>query len=401
MNYANANRPSEAPDAGWLSRERVLALTLVVATVVVFYLCYRLVLPFLPPLAWALALAVMAHPMHRWINRWIPHSNLAAGLSVVVVALVIVVPVIFVTHRVIRETGNFAEKVQNEFTSGRWRSVLERNPRLKPVVSWMESRLGMSTSGEEKATTNDQPGGEKIQEVRVDPSQSSPGVAQVQRAADALTRGAGTVLTGTLWLLMQLFITLMALFFFFRDRHRAIGVLRSLVPLSNTEADEVLARVDDTIHATIYGSVIVAIVQGCMGGLIFWWLELPSPLVWGLVMGLLAVVPMLGTFVIWAPTAAYLALQGDWKGALILASWGAIAIGTVDNFLYPFLVGKRLRFHTLLVFFSILGGLALFGASGVILGPLLLALADALLEIWRRRTAFGGTIEGGIDSCSS
>ena len=123
----------------------------------------------------------------------------------------------------------------------------------------------------------------------------------------------------------------------------------------------------------------------------FWLLGLPSPLFWGAIMALLAVVPVLGTFVIWAPAAAYLALRGDWTKALMLASWGAIAIGLIDNFLYPFLVGNRLRFHTLLVFFAIVGGLSLFGASGVILGPLLLATADALLEIWKRRIALGET----------
>ncbi len=88
-------------------------------------------------------------------------------------------------------------------------------------------------------------------------------------------------------------------------------------------------------------------------------------------------------------------LQGERTKALVLAAWGAVAIGLIDNFLYPLLVGKRLRFHNLLVIFAILGGLALFGASGVILGPLLLALADALLEVWRRRTARGGTLEEG------
>jgi predicted PurR-regulated permease PerM len=216
-------------------------------------------------------------------------------------------------------------------------------------------------------------------------------------AADIISQGV-SVLTGTVWLLMQLFITLMSLFFFLRDRHHVLAVLRSMLPLTDSEIDEVFQRVDDTIHATIYGSVVVGLVQGTMGGLMFWLLGLPSPLIWGTVMGLLALVPMLGTFVIWGPTAIFLALQGDWTKALILASWGGIAIALVDNFLNPFLVGKRLRFHTLLVFFAILGGLALFGASGLILGPLILAMADALLEVWRRRTAAGGTIEAGVDA---
>jgi predicted PurR-regulated permease PerM len=172
-----------------------------------------------------------------------------------------------------------------------------------------------------------------------------------------------------------------------RDRHLALRSLRSLLPLTHSEADEVFTRVDDTITATVFGSLVVAFAQGCMGGLIFWWLGLPSPLLWGAVMGVLAVIPVLGTFVIWMPTAMALALQGEWTKAAILATWGALAIGLIDNLLYPFIVGKRMRFHTLLVFIAVVGGIALFGASGIVLGPVVLAVADALLDIWRRRTA--------------
>ena len=114
-------------------------------------------------------------------------------------------------------------------------------------------------------------------------------------------------------------------------------------------------------------------------------------------MALLAVVPVLGTFVIWAPAAGFLAMEGEMTKAITLAAWGGIAIALIDNALNPYLVGQRLRCHTLLVFISIIGGLALFGASGIILGPLLLAIADALLDVWKRRTAFGGTIEEGVE----
>lgn len=118
-------------------------------------------------------------------------------------------------------------------------------------------------------------------------------------------------------------------------------------------------------------------------------------------MGLLAVVPVLGTFVIWAPTAAYLALQGEWGRAAILAAWGAFAIGLVDNFVGPYLIGQRIRFHTILIFIAIVGGLAEYGASGIILGPVALAIADALIGVWKRRTAFGGTLEEGVATAGS
>lgn len=374
--------------AGWLSRERALALALVAATCVVGYLCYRVIRPFLPCLAWALALAVIAHPLHRWLKRSTARPTFAAAIAVFLVAVLLVTPATFVLQHLGREATRATLVIQESLSSGRWRTVLADHPRLKSVEGWIESRLGLDREGEAEPaewTTR-----RAISRVIEDDAERKP---YPERAASMVTNGLGTLLTGTVWLGMQVFVTFMTLFFFFRDRVHGLEALRSLMPLSASETDEVFSRINDTIHATIYGSVVVALVQGSMGGLMFWWLGLPSPLLWGAVMALLAVVPVLGTFVIWAPTAGYLALHGQWTKALILVSWGAIAIGLIDNLLYPFLVGSRIRFHTLLVFFAIAGGLALFGASGIVLGPLVLTVADALVDIWKRRTAYGGTVD--------
>ena len=390
--------PPIDPDHGWLSRERALALVLVMASAIVFYLCYRLAVPCLPALAWALALAVIVHPLHRWINRWLPGRTPAAALSVLLVAVVIIVPVSFVTHHLIREADNALKMVQQQLESGEWRSHLEKHPRLKPMVSWIQTQFGLPAT-DQAAVPEADPSDVQTSEAS-DPAAVPPKKEPMQGSATVVALGIGAVIANCVWLGMQLFITLMALFFFLRDRHHALAVIRSLMPLSEAETDEVFLRVSETIHATIYGSVVVALVQGAMGGLMFWWLGLPSPLFWGAVMALLAVVPVLGTFVVWAPTAIFLALQGDMTKALTLTAWGSLAIGLIDNALNPYLIGNRMRFHTLLIFIAIIGGLALFGASGIILGPLLLAIADALLDVWRRRTAFGGTIEEGVEKNS-
>ena len=113
-------------------------------------------------------------------------------------------------------------------------------------------------------------------------------------------------------------------------------------------------------------------------------------------MALFAVVPVLGTFVVWVPAALFLALEGHWGKALILTAWGGIIVASIDNLLYPTLVGQRMRLHTLPVFIAILGGLALFGAVGLVLGPVTLAVTVALIDIWRRRTAGGHTAEEGV-----
>ena len=150
--------------------------------------------------------------------------------------------------------------------------------------------------------------------------------------------------------------------------------------------DRLFSRVGDTVHATMYGTLAVAVIQGTLGGLMFWWLDLPAPLLWGLVMGVLAIVPVLGAFVVWIPAAVFLALDGSWGKALILALWGGVLVGGIDNVIYPILVGNRLRLHTIPAFMAIVGGLIVFGPSGVILGPMTLTVTVLLLEIWRNRT---------------
>jgi predicted PurR-regulated permease PerM len=144
------------------------------------------------------------------------------------------------------------------------------------------------------------------------------------------------------------------------------------------------------------GSVLVALIQGFLGGLIFWWLGLPAPVFWGLVMSVLAVVPNLGAFVVWLPASLLLFMHGDWKSGLFLAVWGAVVISLIDNLLYPLLVGGRLRLHTLPTFIAIVGGMSVFGTSGLILGPATLAVTLALVDIWRHRTADGRSAEEGV-----
>jgi predicted PurR-regulated permease PerM len=117
----------------------------------------------------------------------------------------------------------------------------------------------------------------------------------------------------------------------------------------------------------------------------FWWLGLPAPFLWGLMMSLLAIVPMLGASIIWAPAALFLALEGNIGSALMLTVWGLLIISTIDNLLRPIVVGNRLKLHTVLAFLSVVGGLLLFGTAGLILGPVTLTITIGLLESWFNR----------------
>ncbi|MBC7469879.1 MAG: AI-2E family transporter, partial [Ramlibacter sp.] len=166
------------------------------------------------------------------------------------------------------------------------------------------------------------------------------------------------------------------------------------VPLSPFENTQVRNNIRDTPGAVEYDTLAVAVVQGTFGGLMLWGPGRPAPILWGAVMATLATLPLFGAALIWMPAAAYLAIGGDWDKALLLTAWGTVVIGLIDNLLYPLLVKNRLRIHTVPVFISVLGGVFVFGATGFVLGPLVLAVAIALIDIWRRRMALGEIGQG-------
>jgi len=358
-------RPAATPGPdGGLTRERVLVFVLAVATGLAFLLCYLIARPFIPVLAFALALAIVARPVHDWMTARIRNTDLAAAAAVGVVAVFIIGPVGFVAQQITREAVAGAQKVQEQVREPGWLDELQAHPRFGSWVKYLRETFDLREA--------------------------------LERVAAFLSQTAPQAVAGTAWMLVEVLLTLFTLFFFFRDRQALVRAVRSLMPLSEAETDGVFRRVADTVYATIYGSLVVALVQGALGGLMFWFLGLPSPALWGAIMAILAVVPNLGAPVIWVPAAVFLALSGQWIKAVILAVWGAAAIGLIDNLLYPYLVGSRMRLHTLAVFFSMLGGLSQMGAAGVVLGPVILAVTLALVDVWRRRTTGGQTAEAGV-----
>jgi predicted PurR-regulated permease PerM len=353
--------PNTNGSTGFFSRQKLTTVTLLVLSILALYLCWLTISPFLTPLAWAVALAIFTNPIHRWLRKRIKHPGLAAGLSVAAVALLLIIPVVFVSQAVVGEAIVGAQVLQSALENNHWAASLEKIPHLAPVVHWVQSHFDIRQ--------------------------------EIDKAASSLARSAPGFVAGSAWVIAQIMITLYTLFFLFRDRRAAATWLRSFSPLTESETSEVFRSVRDTIDGVIYGYLAVATVQGFMGGLMFWFLGLPTPLLWGAVMAVVSAVPVLGAPVVWAPTAIGLALQGDWKSALILSTWGAIAIGLIDNILYPFLVGNKLRLHTLPVFYSLVGGVIAFGLAGVVLGPVVLACTLALLDIWKRRTQGGKSAE--------
>jgi predicted PurR-regulated permease PerM len=207
----------------------------------------------------------------------------------------------------------------------------------------------------------------------------------VQNIVTYLTSWSGDLVRGSINSLATILVTFYFLFYMLRDRSMVLLAVQESMPFSASEFSLLKSRVIDTIFASVYGTAIVSVLQGILGGLMFWWLDLPSPFFWAVLMGALAIVPFLGAFVIWVPVAIFLVLNGEINSAVILTLWGTVIIGLVDNIIYPVLVGNRLQLHSVPSFIAILGGLLLFGTSGIVLGPIIFVTAPILFRILRDR----------------
>ena len=347
------------PGPGWLTRRRTSALALLAATALAFYLCWKIVQPFMPALTWALALAIIGDGLHRRLLRRLGHPGLSAGLATAVLVVFIGAPIAATAPTIATKVGEGWEQMRSAPMQERVQKVLHGSPVLAPLADIV---------------------------TRYAPT--------ADELAEHVTPRLSSLATGSLWAGVQLLVSFFALFYLLRDREQALAFLRSLIPLTSAETSRLFRRVADVVRASVLGTLLVAAVQGSLGGLMFWWLGLPAPLLWGVVMFLLSVLPILGAAIVWVPAALFLLLEGSWEKALILGLWGTVVIALIDNLLYPVFVGNKLRLHTLLVFIAILGGLLLFGTSGLILGPIVLAVTLAVIDIWRERTAAGQAADG-------
>jgi predicted PurR-regulated permease PerM len=349
---------------GWMTRWNVLGLLLLAITGALIILCTGMMVPFLPGLSWGLALAIITRPVHRCYCRVLGDNGKAAFAMALLVGLFLLLPTYFVVDRVLHEVAQAARFVTDPQEIKNFEQKIRQYPQFATVMNWVGGHLNLKV--------------------------------YAQKLLEKIAPNPTGIVWGGMWLFGQTALTLITLFYLLRDRHQWSAALRQLMPLSIEESEEIFARAQSSVHATIFGSVLMAALQGFLGGVAFFAAGLPAPLLWGVVMGFMALIPSLGTWVVWWPAVFYLLATGSTSSAIALATWCFWVVGSIDNILYPVVVGREISLHPLLVLLFIIGGMFTFGAAGLVLGPLVLSLMDALIEIWRRRTAFGHTAEAGV-----
>jgi predicted PurR-regulated permease PerM len=333
---------------------RIDSLLFFAATASGVFVCALMAAPFLAPITGALTLAIIITPLHERIERKLKQQTLAALVSTFLSAVVIVLTAFLVIQKLASEAAAGSRYVQSQLDARALQSLIDRYPHLAPIGDWIVGHIDLRAL-------------------------FAPVATRLSDIATSLVRASLVQFVGFV-------LTFYLLFYFLRDRRIAVRLIASLLPLTPAESDRLFPLIKDTVLAAIYGTLFVSAIQGALGGLMFWLLDLPTPVTWGVIMAVLSIVPVLGAFVIWIPAVVVLALDGDWTKAIVLALWGAVVVGGIDNVLRPIIVGDRLRLHTVAVFISIVGGLFLFGAAGFILGPLVVTVTTFLVTTWRERT---------------
>jgi len=349
-----------------MTRNQTTFVFLAALTAIALFFCYLLVAPFFKPIVFAAILAIIFHPAQARTHRWIRNRNAAAALATTTVILFIGLATIFLGRAILSGLGDIYQSLANpgegkERLSAYVLHVLER------AVGIAGLYMPISAAGLQVAISN-----------------------QVQKVISSLLAMSAGALGSITSLIANAVISFFILFFLFRDGRSMLRRGAVVLPLNRDQVTRLYACVKETLNAIVYGTLAIAAIQGTLTGVAFLFLGLTSPVLWGIVTGLCALLPVIGTGFVFVPALSMLAFDGHWIKSAILLIWAIVVVHPVDNLLRPYFIGGRTKLSTLYVFFALLGGLKTFGALGVFVGPLILALTVALFRFLReQKTAVG------------
>jgi len=336
--------------------QRAFLLALVLVTIAFGWLLR----PFFAPLLWACIIAVLFQPLQIWLeHRWGQRPNLTALTTLMACVVLVVIPVLLLLSSFIQEGIAVAQRVNaGEIQPGQY---VDQVRAAFPAAQALLERFDIS-----------------MDTVRQNAARAAVAVSQFMMQ-NALSAGIGTAN-----FILKLVLMLYVAFFLIRDGRALVEHLVVALPLGDERERLLFQKFAEVARATVKGNVLVAMVQGALGGLIFWILGLPAPILWGVVMAVLSLIPAVGAGLVWLPAAIYLYAIGSGISATVLLVYGILVIGLADNVLRPILVGRDTKLPDWMVLLSTLGGLSLFGINGFVVGPLIAVLFIAFWQIFGR-----------------
>jgi predicted PurR-regulated permease PerM len=317
------------------------------------YLVYEITAPFLVPLAWSAVLAIFFYPLHERVEKKLK-PNLAATVSTLAVTFLLIVPSLVVLFYTTKQAIDAGAKAQ---------IVLQAPDKAVPtqVLDWLKNQLPDSMQ---------------------DADFSDPVRRGAEKVAGFLAAKVGGLVKNIFAFFLDLFVLLFALFFMFRDGDDVVRAVRHLLPFDPSIQEDMMHESKELIFASVAVGLLVAAIQGALGGLAFTLVGIGAAIFWGVLMGFFSLVPVVGSALIWVPAALWLAFTGHiGKGLLIAAICGIVA-GVADNIVRPLLLRNRTHLNELLLFVSVLGGIEVFGLLGLVAGPTIVAAAMGVFRVY-------------------
>ncbi len=341
-----------------MALNRFYLFSIVSLLILLGYLSYQILKPFLTPIAWAIVLSLVFYPVYASLLRIVRYKALASIITLILIIAVILGPFSYLSFVLVNELKGVSDYVE----SGQIEEIrrLLEHPKVRTIIERIIALLNITEDRLEEAIVS---------------GISNIGKGLLQRIAVRVSDVFSAILN---FVFMSF-----SIFFFLKDGTELLKRFKDYMPFSEEQKDRLTTQMRDIIVSTIYGGVIVAILQGTIGGITYSLLGVNAPVLWGIATAVASFIPLLGAFAIWGPIAGYLFIQGAIVNGIILTIVGVFGISLIDNILKPIIIGERTKMPVLVIFFSVLGGIKLFGLIGLIMGPFVIAVFVSVLEIFR------------------
>ncbi len=331
----------------------------------ILLLTLKLYLPFFQPIAWAAVIALLLYPLNRALRSLLKgRPGLVAFILCLGFVAFVFFPLLGALTKVTTQSIEIISEVKDQLESGK--ISLVPDPTEHPRLYALGRTVFKKIEGFQ-------------QEIQTSLLTALSWVGQF-----LLSHGT-VIFRNTLKIILQVVFMIVTLFYLFRDGEKFLEGTKQLLPLPPEETENLVKKIKQVLEATLYGSFLTALAQGLLGFIIFLSLGFSSPFLLGLLIAIASFIPILGTAAVWGPAVVYLLLHGSYAKALGLFLYSALLISQIDSLIRPFFISGRTEIHNLFIFFSILGGLKLFGFLGLFLGPILVALSISVLDIYRSR----------------
>ncbi len=337
-------------------------LLTIVFALIIGYLLYLIILPFWVPILWAIVLTILFYPVYQWVRiRLKNRESIASLLTCVLVFAVLTLPIGFLLMAFVNEMIDTYHYMEGYLA----REDISLN-RIKnlPVISFISARLD-----------------QYIDLSQIDIKDII--LKSLKEASTIIAQNITGIMKNITGLFINVILSFMTMYYLFKEGDKILIAIKELIPLSEESKDSIFRKKKDLIIATIYGGVMVSLIQGVLGGVAFLVLGIPSPIFWGIFMAFLAFLPFVGPSLVWIPASIYLIVKGSYIKAVILIVWSVLVVGMIDNILRPLIVSGRTQLHPIFLIFTVFGGLMVFGFIGIIAGPIVLSLSLALVDIYK------------------